>query len=227
MIRIINNQRYAKISAREQRRTLERVLALAGYPKWDLGVLFTGNTKIRGLNRQYRNKDKPTDILSFPFYTVATPSQLPTPRDDEERYLGDIRYRISNKQWPICLVVSVVARSDTSSHCVIYSRPILQRNDSFFQYVKELYLGVIILFVSPLNEDGNIYLPPPIVNSDNRRTYNDEGNLRASFNENAPIPAKAPAPTNLQGRQSPGKGGGGDPERSSGLAVGELPGTVI
>ncbi|KAJ1658468.1 hypothetical protein IWQ61_002290 [Dispira simplex] len=90
MIRIINNQRYVKLSAREQRRTLERVLALAGYPNWDLGVLFTGNTKIRGLNRQYRNKDKPTDILSFPFYTVTTPNQLPTPRDGEEQYLGDI-----------------------------------------------------------------------------------------------------------------------------------------
>jgi len=32
---------------------------------WELSVLFCGNKTIKSLNYQYRNKDEPTDILSF------------------------------------------------------------------------------------------------------------------------------------------------------------------
>jgi probable rRNA maturation factor len=33
---------------------------------YELSVVFVGEQKIRTLNRTYREKDKPTDILSFP-----------------------------------------------------------------------------------------------------------------------------------------------------------------
>jgi probable rRNA maturation factor len=32
----------------------------------DVAVLVTGNHEIRGLNRRFRKKDKPTDVISFP-----------------------------------------------------------------------------------------------------------------------------------------------------------------
>ncbi|MCL2210840.1 MAG: rRNA maturation RNase YbeY [Treponema sp.] len=32
---------------------------------WELSILFCGNKTIKNLNNQYRNKDEPTDILSF------------------------------------------------------------------------------------------------------------------------------------------------------------------
>jgi metalloprotein, YbeY/UPF0054 family len=32
---------------------------------WDLSLLFCDDEFIRGLNRQYRDKDEPTDVLSF------------------------------------------------------------------------------------------------------------------------------------------------------------------
>ncbi len=44
-----------------------------------VNVLVTSNTKLRGLNRRFRSKDQPTDVLSFP----ALPGQKP-------RYAGDI-----------------------------------------------------------------------------------------------------------------------------------------
>ena len=33
---------------------------------WELSVLFCDNLYIKSLNAQYRNKDEPTDVLSFP-----------------------------------------------------------------------------------------------------------------------------------------------------------------
>jgi probable rRNA maturation factor len=41
-----------------------------------LTVLLTGNDRVRALNRQYRGKDKPTNVLSFPSHATG--------------YLGDI-----------------------------------------------------------------------------------------------------------------------------------------
>ena len=33
---------------------------------YDLSVAFVDKEKIKELNKRYRNKDKPTDVLSFP-----------------------------------------------------------------------------------------------------------------------------------------------------------------
>ena len=41
-------------------------LKTLGYKNWDLSVLFCNNSFIKTLNAQYRGKDEPTDILSFP-----------------------------------------------------------------------------------------------------------------------------------------------------------------
>lgn len=35
--------------------------------KYDLSLVFVGNAKSRTLNRVYRGKDKPTNVLSFPY----------------------------------------------------------------------------------------------------------------------------------------------------------------
>jgi len=42
------------------------VLKKLDVKNWDLSVLFCNNQYIKSLNAQYRNKDEPTDILSFP-----------------------------------------------------------------------------------------------------------------------------------------------------------------
>lgn len=36
--------------------------------KFELNIVFASNKKIQSLNKKYRNKDKPTNVLSFPAY---------------------------------------------------------------------------------------------------------------------------------------------------------------
>ncbi len=43
----------------------QKVLSRLGKDNWDLSVLFCGDGFIRELNRDYRNKDEATDVLSF------------------------------------------------------------------------------------------------------------------------------------------------------------------
>jgi probable rRNA maturation factor len=42
-----------------------RVLALRGQHGWELSLAFSDDASIRELNKRYRNRDEPTDVLSF------------------------------------------------------------------------------------------------------------------------------------------------------------------
>ena len=52
-----------------------------------MSVTFTDNEGIRELNREYRNKDSATDVLSFPMYNFLDGD---TPADEDTAELGDI-----------------------------------------------------------------------------------------------------------------------------------------
>ena len=55
----------------------------------ELSVTFCDNEYIKGLNKQYRNKNKATDVLSFPMYDYAEDDGELFP-GDEALVLGDI-----------------------------------------------------------------------------------------------------------------------------------------
>ncbi len=42
------------------------VIETLGKTNWELSLLFCGNERIQELNQQFRTKDEPTDVLSFP-----------------------------------------------------------------------------------------------------------------------------------------------------------------
>jgi probable rRNA maturation factor len=43
-----------------------RALLAAGKTEWEVSILLCGDDRITGLNRRYRGKARPTDVLSFP-----------------------------------------------------------------------------------------------------------------------------------------------------------------
>ena len=53
-------------------------------PECDIAVLFTSDDEIAAINAEWRGKDKPTNVLSFP-----TPEDMPVPAG-EPRSLGDL-----------------------------------------------------------------------------------------------------------------------------------------
>ncbi len=63
---------------------VNRTLEMAGYLKpAEMTVRFTTNEEVQMLNRDFRGKDQPTNVLSFPF-------DVPDFLIDEEPILGDI-----------------------------------------------------------------------------------------------------------------------------------------
>jgi probable rRNA maturation factor len=74
-IALQNPNRYPEARARLLRPWLERLLDELAPDAASLGVRFSGDREMRRVNRQFRGKDKPTDVLSFP---------------GDEPHLGDI-----------------------------------------------------------------------------------------------------------------------------------------
>ena len=61
-----------KVSAANVKRTAQKILRLVGQNNAELSLALVGNDEIRELNRRYRNKPTPTDVLSFPAYESAS-----------------------------------------------------------------------------------------------------------------------------------------------------------
>jgi probable rRNA maturation factor len=61
-----NPSRYKVVVSRPLRHWLEALVAELAPQAASLVVRFTGDSAVRRLNRLYRDKDAPTDVLSFP-----------------------------------------------------------------------------------------------------------------------------------------------------------------
>jgi len=64
------------------KKTMKRLLEDLACDKKEVSILFTDDRRIAELNRDYRGKDKPTNVLSFPM--------AEGPSDVESGMLGDV-----------------------------------------------------------------------------------------------------------------------------------------
>ncbi len=78
-------------SAAEIQLWLDTVLGALKQTDKELTVRIVESDEIQQLNQQYRGKDKPTNVLSFPFEapSFALPDQ-DAPQDQMQDFLGDI-----------------------------------------------------------------------------------------------------------------------------------------
>jgi probable rRNA maturation factor len=72
-------------------RIAEQVLTLQSVaPEAELGLVITSQEKVRELNRHYRDKDKPTDVLAFPMLAAEEDPASFIPPPDGIRHLGEV-----------------------------------------------------------------------------------------------------------------------------------------
>ena len=82
----IQNESTVKLKKTPVKDFLLKVLENQGKDKWEVSVLFTGDAFIQKLNREYRGKDEPTDVLSF----AQVDNKEAFPEKGGRFYAGDI-----------------------------------------------------------------------------------------------------------------------------------------
>lgn len=82
-----NRVRSRAFSAPALRRTAQRLLEALDCGDAVLSISLVTDAAIRKLNREYRDRDKPTDVLSFP---LDAPLDAPRAGDGAPRLLGDV-----------------------------------------------------------------------------------------------------------------------------------------
>jgi probable rRNA maturation factor len=90
MILIINRQKKIKLNINLIKSNIKKILDFLGYSNFDIGIYFTTNNTIKKYNKKYRDKNKYTDILSFPYHDNLKPGQKISIKDIEDKNLGDI-----------------------------------------------------------------------------------------------------------------------------------------
>nr|XP_032660026.1 endoribonuclease YbeY isoform X4 [Chelonoidis abingdonii] len=72
------------------RRRIEILQKILDVQQFDLGIICVSNRNIQLLNNTYRQKNVPTDVLSFPFHENLKAGELPQPNFQDEYNLGDV-----------------------------------------------------------------------------------------------------------------------------------------
>lgn len=87
---IKNRQRVHLIDIKRFEQVAQKMLEVVGYPEFDLGILITTDQSIRRYNRDFRGKDQPTDVLSFPYHHGLKAGDKIVVLSDDDKNLGDI-----------------------------------------------------------------------------------------------------------------------------------------
>lgn len=101
MISIKNRQKKIPISVRLYKKKAAKILDFLDYADFDLGILLTTDRTLQKYNHKFRKKNKPTDVLSFPYHSHIKAGHKIVATLDEDKNLGDImisvEYVFANK----------------------------------------------------------------------------------------------------------------------------------
>ena len=90
MVTIKTTQRKIKVNIEKLKKDARTVLGLLNYHDFELTIFLTTNKTIQAYNKKFRKKNKPTDILSFPYWPDIKPGQHIKPELESDKQLGDI-----------------------------------------------------------------------------------------------------------------------------------------
>ena len=89
MISIFERQEEVLVNIAEIEANCQKMLSFLGYQDFDISITFCDADYIQDLNKRYRQKDEPTDILSFPMFDLK-PGEKPLVEPGMPEDLGDL-----------------------------------------------------------------------------------------------------------------------------------------
>ena len=90
MVAISTASELAAFDTREMAADAQKLMTVLEYNDFDLGIHLTTNEGIRRYNKEFRGKDEPTDILSFPYHQNTIAGERIRASSDDDKNLGDL-----------------------------------------------------------------------------------------------------------------------------------------
>jgi probable rRNA maturation factor len=90
MVNVNNEECITSLDMEQFQKDAQIILGLMGYEDFDLGILLTDNQAIQCFNRDFRSKDEPTDILSFPFHPDLQAGEQIIAETEDDKNVGDL-----------------------------------------------------------------------------------------------------------------------------------------
>lgn len=90
MINLENKQTVIQIHETAMKKDAQHILGMLNYADFDLGIWILDLKEMERYNREFRNQDKPTDVLSFPYHPDLKPNERIVVHDEDDKNLGDI-----------------------------------------------------------------------------------------------------------------------------------------
>ncbi|MCP9222791.1 rRNA maturation RNase YbeY [Erythrobacter sp. LQ02-29] len=87
-----------------------------GNPRLEASVLFTSDTEVHTLNREWRDRDKPTNVLSFPM--IERGDLLSLPPDGPPELLGDIA--LAHETCAREAAEKAISLADHATHLIVH-----------------------------------------------------------------------------------------------------------
>jgi probable rRNA maturation factor len=94
--RVLVKKRVRGVESKLLSKIAHRALEVLGLSKVELSIALVSDAQIKRLNKLYRNKDKPTDVLSFPIGEKVERLAYSW----GHRYLGGYRQKAGTGAWP-------------------------------------------------------------------------------------------------------------------------------
>lgn len=85
-----NLQKIVKLDTKELKADVTFLRTCLRMDAYDVSVICIGKHKMQNMNKMTRDKDNPTEILSFPYHEKAINGKLPHPTSPCDLNLGDI-----------------------------------------------------------------------------------------------------------------------------------------
>jgi rRNA maturation RNase YbeY len=87
---LIQNEQSFPIDLKKLKKNTQTILQALDYKGYDVSIMLVNPDEMHAYNKNYREKDKATDILSFPYHDQLKAGERIIPASSEDKNLGDI-----------------------------------------------------------------------------------------------------------------------------------------
>jgi len=90
MINFENKQTAILIKETAIKKDARHILGILNYGGYDLGIWLLDLKEMQKYNKEFRDKDKPTDVISFPYHTELKAGDRIVVQSEDDKNVGDI-----------------------------------------------------------------------------------------------------------------------------------------